>query len=79
MELCRSRSKDKEKDKGAAEAHLKSNRNSPRKDLMGFINPDQIDEDAFKEDRRPLFLDDEAAPLESPNTNKILSPIAIVR
>ncbi len=46
---------------------------------MGFINPNQIDEDAFEEDRRPLFLEDEAAPLESPNTNKIRSPIAIVR
>ncbi len=46
---------------------------------MGFIDPNQIDEDAFKGDRRPLFLDDEAAPLESPNTNKIWSPTAIVR
>jgi hypothetical protein len=79
VELRRGRSKDKEKDKGAAEAHPKSNSNSPRKDSMGFIDPNQIDEDAFKGDRRPLFLDDEAAPLESPNTNKIWSPTAIVR
>ncbi len=32
-------------------AHAKSNRHSPRKDEMGYIDPDHIDQDAYEEDK----------------------------
>ncbi len=49
VELRRGRSK-KENKKDNEAVHLKSNRNSPRKDSMGFINPDHIDKDSFEDE-----------------------------
>ncbi len=45
---------------------------------MGYIDPNHIDNVAYKEEGEVVFSEDEDAPLESSNTNKNWSPVAIV-
>ncbi len=53
VELRCGRSKT-EKEKESDTTAVRPKRSSPRKDSMGFIDPDQIDEDAFEEAERAV-------------------------
>ena len=75
VELRRGRSRT-ETNKDSETAAERPKRTSPRKDSMGFMNPDEIDPDAFEDDYTEL----DPVPFESSNTNKkSRSPIAIVK
>ena len=75
VELRRGRSRT-ETNKDSETAAERPKRTSPRKDSMGFMNPDEIDPDASEDEYTEL----DRAPFESSNTNKqSRSPIAIVK
>jgi hypothetical protein len=76
VELRRGRSRTEATDKDSDTAGERPKRTLPRKDSLGFLDPDEIDPDAYEDEETEI----EAAPLKTSNTkNQRRSPIAIVK